>query len=165
MPGVGEIKAAGLTVAELSSQTQGLYTTLKRPDLTVQVRSFANRKVFVGGEVLRPGPLMILGPKTVAEAIIESGGMKESARRGSVVLIRRTKDGTPAKFDIPTTWKGNGPKTTNVALEPYDVVLVTESGISKADRAVDQYIRRLIPGLVTGGFTYLFGPGVGVVPQ
>ena len=164
MPTIGEITAAGMTIADLSARLTNSYSSLKRPDLTIQVRTFANRKVFVGGEVSRPGALPIVGPKTVAEAIVESGGMKETARRGTVVLIRRSPAGTPTRYEIPAFKNGNGPDTTTVALQPYDVVLVTESGIAKADRAVDQYIRRLIPGLLTGGFSYLAGPG-GFIPH
>ncbi len=158
MPGLGEVVAGGLTVGEFAGRLEAAYQpTLKRPDLTVQVRSFANRKVYVGGEVARPGPLMIMGPKTVAEAIIEAGGMRENAKRSHVILIRRSAAGVPSTQQIAMSQRGRSPNATGFLLQPYDVVLVTESGISKADRAVDQYIRRMIPGLLTGGFTYLLG--------
>jgi len=41
-------------------------------------------------------------------------------------------------------------------LEPFDVLVLHESGISKANRVVDQYIRQMSPILLTGGFSYLF---------
>ena len=160
LPALGEVVAGGRTVGDFAAKLEEAYRpTLKRPDLTVQVRSFANQKVYVGGEVAHAGPLMIMGPKTVAEAIIESGGMKESANHGHVMLIRRTANGTASTQQIAMSLKGKGQDATVFMLQPYDVVLVTESGISKADRAVDQYIRRMIPGLLTGGFTYLLGGG------
>src|SRR5262249_12551090 len=81
LPGIGEISLAGVTIAELTVQLKNSYQFLRNPDPLVQVRSFGNRKVYVGGEVNRPGPQVMLGPKTVAQAIVESGGMKESARR------------------------------------------------------------------------------------
>jgi hypothetical protein len=45
-------------------------------------------------------------------------------------------------------------------LQPLDVVVVHESGVAKANRAVDQYIRQMVPVLLTGGFTYLFNSAV-----
>jgi hypothetical protein len=38
--------------------------------------------------------------------------------------------------------------------------VVHESGVSKANRAIDQYVRQMIPMLLTGGFTYLLNGAV-----
>jgi hypothetical protein len=43
-----------------------------------------------------------------------------------------------------------------------DVLLVTESAISKVDRVIDQYVRQLLPVTLTGGFSYIWGPFSGV---
>jgi polysaccharide export outer membrane protein len=159
LPGVGEITAAGLTVEELRTQLLGYYKFLRNPDPTVQVRAYGNRKVFVGGDVARPGPVLMYGPKTVAEAVVECGGMRETAHRGSVILIRRGADGKPVTYRVGMYTQGKGQDATTTVLQPYDVVVITESSIAKLDRAVDQYIRRMIPGLLTAGFTYLSGRG------
>jgi len=157
LPGVGETTAAGVTVAELTAQLKAAYKFLRNPDPLVQVRSYGNRKVYVGGEVAHPGALVVLGPKTVAQAIVESGGIKESAHRSAVILIRRTPAGTPATYDVAMNRAGKGPDATTTLVQPFDVILVPESRISKLDRAVDQYVRRMIPALLSGGFTYLYG--------
>ena len=62
--------------------------------------------------------------------------------RAQVILInlRETLDGAP---DTP--------------LEPYDVVVVPMSGIAKVNKAVDQYVRQMIPISLNVGFTYLLG--------
>jgi polysaccharide biosynthesis/export protein PslD len=155
----GEILAAGLTIEELTARIKESYSFLKNPDPTVQVRGFANRRIYVGGEVMRPGPVSILGPKTIAEAVMESGGLRETAVRGSVILIRKTAEGKAATYIVPMYRRGAAERedATTTTLQPYDVVLVRESTISKLDRGVDQYIRRMIPGLLTAGFTYLHG--------
>ena len=58
--------------------------------------------------------------------------------------------------------KGEGPEAARFALQPLDVVLVTESGVARAGRTVDQYVRQMIPLSLTGGFSWLLGgvPGV-----
>jgi protein involved in polysaccharide export with SLBB domain len=157
LPEVGELLAAGSTVEEFTAKVKTAYSFLRNPDPTVQVRGFANRRIFVGGEVARPGMVALTGPKTVTEAIMESGGLRETAHRGSVVLIRRGSDGNPVTYAIQMYRSGKGPDATSTMLQPYDVVVVTESTIAKLDRVVDQYIRRMVPGLLTAGFTYLEG--------
>ena len=46
-----------------------------------------------------------------------------------------------------------------LALQPFDVVLVPETRISRLNKWVDQYIRQMSPLVLTGGFSY-FGGGV-----
>jgi len=157
LPEIGEIVAAGSTVEEFTAKVKVAYSFLRNPDPTVQVRGFANRRIFVGGEVARPGMVALTGPKTVTEAIMESGGLRETAHRGSVVLIRRGPDGNPVTYGVQMYRSGKGPDATSTMVQPYDVVVVTESTIAKLDRVVDQYIRRMVPGLLTAGFTYLEG--------
>lgn len=163
LPLLGEVHMAGETVEGLSQRLQKAYAPhLVQPQLTIQVRSYADRKVFVGGEVGRPGMLPLVNTKTVLEAIIEAGGMKESAKKGIVTVIRRNQRGEPAQFHVTLAAKSqNTPTAAAFQLEPLDVVVVAESGISKANRGIDQYIRRMMPILMTGGFTYLFGPSTG----
>lgn len=165
---VGEVSMAGETIEALTHRLEQAYAeVLTQPQLTIQVRSYANRKIFVGGEVGRPGIVPLVSGKTVLEAIVESGGMRPSARRGVVTVIRRDQAGNP--MQIPVAYGDKDPKTLPMAssfqLEPLDVVIVAESGISKVNRGVDQYVRQMIPILVTGGFTYLFGPSTTYVGQ
>ena len=46
------------------------------------------------------------------------------------------------------------PDTT---LQPFDVVYVPRSAISRIDHFIDQYIRQVLPINVSAGFSYLFG--------
>jgi polysaccharide export outer membrane protein len=166
IPLMGELNIAGLTVAELTARLKDFFKSqLQKPELTVQVRGFTNQRIFVGGEVARAGVLPLVGTKTILEAIIESGGFKESSQRSSVLLIRRDASGNPSKMQVSLNDNATGPRASSTFLQPYDVVLVSESGISKADRVVDQYLRRMIPVLLTSGFTYLAGTGSAFVPH
>jgi polysaccharide export outer membrane protein len=159
---VGELRLSGLTVAEAMALVANVYKdTLKQPLVTVQVRTFANRRVFVAGEVVRPGVLPLVGDQTAMGAITEAGGLKSSAKRNEIVVIRRGANDTPERIQVSLRGRGTGPpQAAAFRLEPMDVVVVMESGIARADRAVDQYVRQLVPVLLTGGFTYLFNGGV-----
>jgi protein involved in polysaccharide export with SLBB domain len=158
----GQVLAAGKTVPELVTHLEGRYSkTLKNPAISVQVVGFANRKIFVGGEVVRPGLIDLVGEQTVLGAILASGGLMKSAKRSHVLLIRRSSTGVPETLRL--AMETSGKTTSQIAsmqLRPFDVVLVTESGISRVNRAVDQYVFKFIPAQLSMGFTYLLNGGV-----
>lgn len=156
---VGELQVAGVTVTDLGTRLTTAYDdVLRAPAVTIQVREFADRRVFVGGEVTRPGMLSLVGQQTALGAVMEAGGFKASAARGEVVVIRRGEEDKPRliRLSMKSEYEGEGPEAASFRLQPLDVVLVAESGVARAGRAVDQYVRQLIPVLLTGGFTYLF---------
>jgi protein involved in polysaccharide export with SLBB domain len=155
---VGDVKVSGLTVDEVVERLDRTYRSiLKNPAVTVQIRQFANNRIFVGGEVTRPGMLPLVGFQTALGAITEAGGFRGSANRDGVIVIRRGERELPHVVRLSTRPQGGEPSdVASFALQPLDVVLVPESGIARANRAVDQYVRQMIPGVLTGGFTYLF---------
>src|SRR5688500_402914 len=130
MPLVGEMLVARTTIAELSTRLATAYEEILRtPSVTIQVREFANRRVFVGGEVNRPGMLPMNGRQTALGAVMEAGGFRPSAARDEVLVIRRTDQDQPRLLRLSMKTKnGVAPEAANFALQPLDVVLVTESG-------------------------------------
>ncbi|UCE47312.1 MAG: polysaccharide biosynthesis/export family protein, partial [Phycisphaerales bacterium] len=87
---IPEVMAQGKTAAELRDELIRLYDPhLRAPEISVVARSFYNRRVFVGGQVLKPGVLQMPGPMTALEAIMEVGGFDlRAAERKSVIVIR-----------------------------------------------------------------------------
>lgn len=160
MPLLGELQAEGMTVKGLTDTLQTAYEPqLKRASLNIQVRSLPNQVIFVGGEVEHPGVFALRGTSpTALQALIEAGGMKESAVHGGVTVLRK---GTAGAVEMHTLSfrhrKGEVADGASFPLQPLDVLIVSESRISKIDRVMDQYVKRLSPVLLTGGFTYLFG--------
>jgi polysaccharide biosynthesis/export protein len=172
LPLLGELEVANLSVGEFSERLRLAYGGIVRnPAITVQIEGFANRRVFVGGEVAKPGIIALTGYHTVLSAIYEAGGLTRGAQRSAVTVIRRTLLGTPEMISVSLKEvataqppvKAPSP-ASGFALQPLDVVVVYESGISKANRAVDQYVRQMIPLLLTGGFQYVFNPFSTVFP-
>jgi polysaccharide export outer membrane protein len=162
MPLVGELLVAGTTIVELSTRLSAAYAdVLKTPTAIVQVREFANRRVFVGGEVNRPGMLPLTGRQTALGAVMEAGGFKLAAKRNEVVVIRRGDDDSPRILRL--SMENLGDKASEAAgfpLQPLDVVMVAESGVARSGRVIDQYVRQMLPLSLTVGFSWLFGPGV-----
>ena len=158
LPLANEVQAAGLSPAQLAQRLRSAYEQeLRRPELTVIVRSFNSQKVFVGGEVASPGVIQALGPLTVLQSVTQAGGFKETARINEVLVIRRDPS-LPDPIVIPVDITGvvNGSRTNqDIALMPYDIVYVPKSEIANVNKFVDQYIRQNIP--FGFGLTYGFG--------
>ena len=114
----------------------------------------ANINVYVGGEVVRPGLLPLNGELTVTTAVIQAGGLKDSAK-GDTAMLVRNEDGHPkvTKVRLSDIVKGKA----DMVLQPFDIVYVPRSRISKVDRFVDQYIRQVVPFNLSSGFTYILG--------
>ena len=153
---VHEIMAAGLTPAELTSLLTKKYATeLKRPEITVIVRSFGSQRVYVDGEVIKPGMFPLIGFVTVLQAISQAGGMKDTARTSEVVIIRRGENNKPLASQVNLRKVIDGTDMSqDIALKPYDIVYVPKSAIANVNVWVDQYIRRNLPVSISTGFGY-----------
>jgi protein involved in polysaccharide export with SLBB domain len=151
-----EVKAAGLTPGELRSQlTQRYASELKKPEITIIVRSFSDQKIFVDGEVLVPGVIELKGPTTVMRAIAQARGLRETARISNVIVIRKDFEGKPmaANLDLTKVINGTDP-SQDIFLMPYDIVYVPKSNIARINKFVDEYINRVVPGGFPGFQTF-----------
>jgi len=144
---VGEIKAAGLTPAQLTDLLTGKYAAeLNDPKITVIVRSFNTQRIYVDGEVNTPGMVNLVAPTTVLQSISQAGGLKDSARINEVILIRRGADKkiTATQLNLEKALDGSDAKQDAVLL-PQDIVYVPKSHIANVNMWVDQYIRKNLP--------------------
>ncbi|MCP4725669.1 MAG: sugar transporter [bacterium] len=148
---VGDIDAAGIDVTLLKDKLVKLYTPhLRNPEITVIVRSLFSNRIYVGGEVNKPGYISLPGPMSALNAIFESGGFNyETASIGNVVIIRH-EDGKRygAKLDLTDALKGK--TTVPFYLKPYDIVFVPRTRIT----SITQWIDRNIYSLIPAGFLY-----------
>lgn len=154
---IGQVTAGGQTVPGFVAFLEKQYTgILRKPSISVQVVNFANRRAFVGGEVARPGVINLTGEQTALSAILEAGGLTKMAKSNNIMVVRRSATGAPETYHLALQRK-NEPtvQAATFVLKPYDVVLVPESGVARANRAVDQYVFKFMPPQFAFGFTYL----------
>ena len=86
-PVLGEIKAAGLSIGELSA---ALVEALKGPylvDPKVSVNILEYREYYITGEVQKPGAYHYEPGLTVHKAVSVAGGFTQRASRTSITLI------------------------------------------------------------------------------
>ena len=144
---IGDVDVGGRMPDEVRQDLMKRYATvLKNPELSVMVKTYASQQVYVGGEVLTPGMVLIEGGRlTVVDAIFRSGGfLKESAKLTNVVIVRQRDGKQYARvLNLKKAFKGTDPNP--FYLEPYDIVYVPRTKIDQVDQWVDQYINKLIP--------------------
>jgi protein involved in polysaccharide export with SLBB domain len=121
-----EVMAAGKTPAQLTKTLEFYYKKeLENPEITVIVRSFSAQKVYVGGEVNRPGAIVITSPITVLQAIFAAGGLKDTALISQVIVIRRVSPNKPLTIPVNLKKAIDGTDTNqDITLMPDDVVYV-----------------------------------------
>jgi protein involved in polysaccharide export with SLBB domain len=155
LPLLGEFKVAGATLAELSSQVQAaLAQRVRRPDVTINVQgSVPSQRIFVGGEVARPGVQNLAGPLTALQAVMAAEGLKDTAQAAAVTVLRQGAGGQRVvlRLDLAAVMEGRD-GAQDIVLAPYDVVLVPRSGIANMGLWVDQWVRRILP--ISLGFSY-----------
>lgn len=146
---ISEVRAAGLTPEQLDSRLTELYAgQLKSPDITVIVRTLVSQRIYVGGEVYRPGLIPLQGDMTVMEAIMAAGGFdKRSAQMRNVVVVRRDGEKMHAvTMDLRPALSSS--VSQSFYLAPHDIVFVPRTRIDAVDQWVEQYISRVVPTTV-----------------
>lgn len=153
---VHEIIAVGLTPKELTDLLTKKYAPeLKKPEITVIVRSFSAQKIYVDGEVTKPGMVPLIGFMSVLQAISQAGGMKDTARTSEVVIIRRGENHHPLVGKVNLDKAINGTDMgQDIILSPFDIVYVPKSTIANVDVWVDQYVRKILPISISTGLGY-----------
>lgn len=101
LPLLGDVVAEGKTTHQLADELSRQYEGyVQAPKVTVIVREVNAPRVFVIGEVARPGAYPIRGELDVVQALALAGGLGEFASESSIVLIRRNADGAEERSEI-----------------------------------------------------------------
>lgn len=145
-PLVGTIKVSGLSGDAVAAKIhEGLAKYIVDPQVTVTVKSVRSQKIFVLGEVSRPGVFPLDGPVRAVEAIALAGGFTQDATTKSVLLIRGDL-GQPELYTLAldrTLFRGAPGE--NVRLQPGDILYVPAMPIADAERFFKRLTSILVP--------------------
>jgi len=125
LPLLNDVSAAGLTPDQLRvAVTQGATKFVEEPTVSVVVKAINSRKVFITGQVGKPGPYQLGGPTTVLQLIATAGGIAEYADKKKIVVVRREngKERT-LRFNYSDVVKGKN-LVQNIELKPGDSIIV-----------------------------------------
>ena len=144
---VHDVTAAGLNTEELIKVLAMKYEPyLRQPEISVLVKKFDARKVYVDGEVQKPGMVEMGGYMNVMQAIAMAGGLKETALDDEILVIRHNGMEKPSVIRVDLEQAMEGMDTSqNISLQCYDIIYVPKSAIGHVNTWVDLYLRKNIP--------------------
>jgi len=119
---VAGLQSSGVTEALTRCLANGY---LKRPQVSIYVKEFNSKKIFVFGEVQKPGTFQYEESMSVVQAVTLAGGFASRADRNNV-SVARLVDGREMRIKVQVADIGLG-RAVNFGLVPGDIVFVPES--------------------------------------
>lgn len=167
---IPEVQAAGMTVAELQWELNNAYRAigLTRIAVTVQLLELAPQKIYIEGEVARPGQILAGYDLTLLQAVSLAGGFTPRSDMSKVILIRRKGLAVPEGMFIDVnrirdarTRLPDGTEVPDFAMYRFDVFLtdgdiiwVPPTGLARFNDWVDQVFTKGIRAIVPYSFNF-----------
>jgi polysaccharide biosynthesis/export protein len=125
MPLLNDVQAAGLTPMQLGAQiTASLKKFVTDPQVTIIVTAINSQRIYILGEVGRPGAFPLLPNMTVLEALTSAGGFTQFANVKKIYILRK-ENGKQDKypFNYKEVINGKAPDQ-NIILRVGDTIVV-----------------------------------------
>ena len=141
-PLLGRVSAAGLTVREVEESLRQRLASgfLKRPNVSVTIGEYHSLRVFIVGEVRKPGMYAVAGEIPLVELLALAGSTTEAAT-GELRIVRgrRASDDSatgPAQEVIRTSVDDlqNGKANQDIRVRPGDTVFVPRARSQSGER-------------------------------
>ena len=140
LPIVGELKVVGLTQSELREKLAEAYSSeFRSPEIIASIPSPRGMKIFVLGEVKKPGVYNLGFTTSALEGVLIAGGFSKDAEKSLVVLLRPPSVGmeeSATKIGVVDFEKmlTKADIRQNVNLKPGDVLYVPPDNIAHGNR-------------------------------
>jgi len=125
-PLAGQMDARNKTVPELQQElTAKLKKYISDPVVTVSIQEIKGNKVYVIGQVQKPGDFVVNPRVDVMQALSMAGGTTPFAALGDIMILRRTDSGQQQALPFKYTDVIRGRNLNqNIMLQAGDVVVV-----------------------------------------
>lgn len=121
-PVVGEMQVAGLSPREvMEAISKSLDGYVNNPSVTVNIFKYHTTRIYVVGEVARPGVYELEKQHHLMDAIAVAGGYTKDAAKKKVMIISQGGVKTPLEVNLLQLLK-KGDMTQNVSLKDGDIV-------------------------------------------
>ncbi len=129
-PLAGNLKLSELSVPEAESfLALKLSDYIKAPQVTIFIKEYSNKQIYVLGEVKKPGAIQLPTERklTVLEAITLAGGFTDIAAPDRTKVLRNVNGQSQSiQVEISRITK-QGDKSADIFLEPNDTIFVPQS--------------------------------------
>lgn len=142
IPYIGNVKLAGLTLNEAKELIQSkLSEYIRIPSMSVSVKEYGKRKIYVMGEVTKPGIQELdIDSLNAYAAITSAGGFTKRGRSTKVQVIRVVDDTMYYTQLNMKTYVKRHDLTQNVVLQDGDIVYVPKSNGIRWNEDVLPYV-------------------------
>lgn len=125
IPLLNDVEAAGLTPEQLRERVMAQAQRLvEDANVTIIVKQINSRRVFITGQVAKPGHYPLGGPTTVLQLIATAGGLLEYADASNIVVMRTEKGAQVThRFNYKDVIRQRNVKQ-NIELKPNDTIVV-----------------------------------------
>jgi len=124
---LGQMEVLNLSPSEVATLLQDRLRDgyLRDPYVTVTIKEYNSKKVFVLGQVSKPGTFPFDRDMNIIQAITLAGGFTQTARKNSVI-VTRAEEGEETRLRVPVDKISEG-LAPNFSLHPGDIVFVPET--------------------------------------
>ncbi len=135
LPLVHRVRVAGLTQTQAAKMLERKYAKyLRNPALNLEV---LNKRVYVLGEVKKPGPINAdKDYMTILEAVASAGGLTDNAVRDNIIIVSRDANGNMSLRRVDLT-NFNKLRASNILIKPNDVIYVQPNSAKEFKIASD----------------------------
>jgi len=125
LPLLNEIRAAGLTPGQLKDLlVEESKKYVEDPNVSVVVKQINSRKVFITGEIGKPGPYPLMAPTTIMQLLVVAGGLRDYAKSEKITIMRNEGGkATSIRFNYKEFVQNKNLKQ-NIELKPGDTIIV-----------------------------------------
>ena len=124
MPLLGDVKASGLTPLQLADVITGkLKKYIQDPNVTIVLSQMNSKKIYLIGEVAKPGPEELTPGMTLLQAVATAGGLTQFANAKKIYILR-TEGGKQQKIPVQYKQALRGESSFNLTLNPGDTIVV-----------------------------------------
>jgi protein involved in polysaccharide export with SLBB domain len=143
---IDDIKAEGLTVSQLKKRLDKAYEEiLLSPVITVTLVEYVPPRVFIGGQINKPGRYDLRDAQTLIQVIFLAGGFTRDANR-RMVLHARPNGNRDWQFQSANVLKilSRKGEEKDIDLQDGDYIFIPDSKISQFNKAIEGF-RGLVP--------------------
>lgn len=141
-PLVGSFSVAGKTVEQIRADlTNILAKYIYHPQINVRVSGFRSKKVYIMGEVVKPGLQPITDyPMSITDAINLAGGMDPNYADASHIYVIRGNYATPNVYWLNAKSPNAILLAENFRLQDHDVVFISSTDAGRFARVMNQIL-------------------------
>ena len=143
---VDDLSVIGLTVTEVKKKLDDFYAEiLIKPIITVTLLEFVPPRIYIGGQVNKPGRYDLRDGQTLVQVIFLAGGFTKDANKSLVIHARPDGKGD-WQIQSANVMKILNQKgiQKDLLLQDGDFIFIPESKISQINKAIEGF-RGLLP--------------------